>query len=356
MFQVLLTVDAVSTRNGPAGEIRTEISAIPALQAATGAAILYTPVSNVMTSLAEWSRYEIPDGTLVPRTQARSGRALIRTINTTVHLAIGAPHWELGTALSVSEFVATLEGLFTRWMEQLSDFQTAVNVERRKVHNSRNASAEELRIQVERLRRIRLNLQTFVTDCRSTIGLIQSPALVRSPMVAADLAAMVEAAGVKRRADEFDDRAQEVLSDRLDEIIERLAKDREEAESEARHKAENRHRTRMDTLLAIIAAVGVSGLGQILQAGYGLGARPSLEIIVAILGLAVIVGIAVYVLAVVAQRGGSKSKQVSDLERASAEAYAAAEAIHAAAHEAEAAIPRQQRRRSSRRPSKSKKR
>jgi hypothetical protein len=344
MFQVLLTIDAVSTRVGPAGTTRSEVTSIPALQAAAGAPILFTPVSNVMSSLAEWSRYLIPEGTLLPRPQARAGRALVRTVNTTVHIAIGAPHWELSTALSVSEFAATLEGLFARWMEQLSDFQKAVNFQRRIVHSTKDASADKLRLHVDALRRIRLDLQTFVTDCRSTVTLIRSPALVRSPMVAADLAAMVEAAGVRRRAEEFDQRAREVLSDRLDEIIERLANEREEAEAEAQHEAEGRHRVRMDTLLAIIAAVGVSGLGQILQAGYGLSGRSSLEITGAIVGLALVVGIAVYLGARAAHASVERAVERSrarDIARAASERAIAATA---AAHEGAAVVPKQRRR------------
>jgi hypothetical protein len=317
MFQVLVTIDAASTRTGPAKSgRRTELTSIGALRAAAGAPILFTPVSNVMTSLAEWSRYQMPRGNVVKhnRAQARRGHAVIRTVNTTVHIALGAPHWELGTALSLSEFVATLEGLFARWMEQLSDFQKAVNEQRELMANSKEPTAVQLKQQVEALRTVRLNLQTFVTDCRSTIALIQSPALVRSPTVAADLAAMVEASGVARRAEEFDQRAREVLSDRLDEIIERAAKDREEMEAKARNKAESRHRTWMDTLLAIIAAVGVSGLGQILQAGYGFSGRAALEITVAIVVLALVVGIAVYALARAAHRanddeGARRSKR-----------------------------------------------
>jgi hypothetical protein len=299
MFQVLLTVAAASTGRGPAAPRaeRTDIRSIETLRAAVGAPVLFNPVSHVMTSLAEWIRYETAGKNTVDDGSARKGHALVRTCNTTVHLALGAPHWELGTAVTVTEFVASLDGLFARWMEELNDFQASVNAQRHKVDAASDSDAEHLREQVNELRRIRLGLQTFVTDCRSMIALVNSPALVRSPVVAANLAAMVEAAGIRRRAEEFDRQAAEILSDRLDEIIERAARDQEDAVEKERQVAEAKHRTRMDTLLASIAAVGVSGLGQILQAGYGLQGGVTLQIALGIVALAVVVGVGVWLVA-----------------------------------------------------------
>jgi hypothetical protein len=113
----------------------------------------------------------------------------------------------------------------------------------------------------------------------------------------------------------------------------------------------------MDTLLAIIAAVGVSGLGQILQAGYGLSGRSSLEITGAIVGLALVVGIAVYLGARAAHASVERAvrrSRASDTVRAVTASERAITAA-AAAHEAAAAVPKQ-RRRSSHRASKSTKR
>ncbi|MEU8354281.1 hypothetical protein, partial [Streptomyces sp. NPDC048845] len=55
-------------------------------------------------------------------------------------------------------------------------------------------------------------------------------------------------------------------------------------------RAERRQRAKLDSLLAVIAAVGISGLGQILQSGYAVEATGSALIVTAIVLLAGFVG------------------------------------------------------------------
>jgi len=292
-FQVLLTVTAASATGAPGIDtpaFRRALVDLDALRDTYGAAVLFNPVPHMVTSFAEWSQYVIPDGTEVGSAWGRRGRATIRTANTTVHIALGAPHWELSTTCTMSEFVASLAGLFGRWMEQLNRHAEELSRYRRELETVMESTGiqalERLRQAAELLRTKRLDLQTFITQCRSMIALIKSPALVRSPAEAAQMARMLAAGGFPLLEEEFNRRAEQVLSNDLQEVIDKAAADMEE-------RTERRHRRHLDTLLAVIAAIGVSGLAQLLQAGYGFGGEVSLAFAVAICLLAAIVGAAV---------------------------------------------------------------
>lgn len=269
---------------------RRALTDLDTLRDTYGVAVLYNPVPHMVTSLAEWSHYEIPDGVEVGSVWGRRGRTTIRTANTTVHIALGAPRWELSTTCTVSEFVASLAGLFGRWMELLDRQAQEVNRYRDALETVMESTGlealERLRQAADRLRTKRIELQTFVTECRSVIALIKSPALVRSPAVAAQLTRMLDAGNFLLLEQEFNRRAEQVLSNDLQAVIDKAAADMEE-------RTERRHRRQLDTLLAVIAAIGVSGLAQLIQAGYGFGGEVSLAFAVAICILAAVVGTAV---------------------------------------------------------------
>jgi hypothetical protein len=292
-FQVLLTITAASAASaapapGPGTPAaRRALADVDALRAAYGSAVLFNPVPHMVTSFAEWSHYVIPDGAEVSNPWGRRGRTTIRTANTTVHIALGAPQWELTTTCTISEFVASLAGLFGRWMEQLNRHAEELNRHRDELETvmetTDTEALERLRQAADLLRTKRLDLQTFVTQCRSMIAFIKSPALVRSPTVAAQMARMLDAGGFHLLEQEFNRRAEQVLSNDLQAVIDKAATDMEE-------RTERRHRRNLDTILAVIAAIGVSGLAQLIQAGYGFGGEISLAFAVAICILAAIVG------------------------------------------------------------------
>jgi hypothetical protein len=280
--------------------------------------VLFNPVTHVMTSFAQWSRYTVPQQVFVADRSAGLGQATARTANTTVHVGLGTPHWYMDTASNVSEFVASLEGLHGRWMEQLTEYHIDLNAQRLlldETMSSTRPKAAVLRAQADLLRDRRLRFQTFVTDCLSTIALIKSPSLVRSPVVAENLAVLDAAGGGQRREEEFKRRSDEVLSDDLQGVIDEAALRLESAEAAQR-------RGWMDTLLAVIAAVGVSGLAQLLQAGYGFHGLTSLEFTVGIVVLAVLVG--VYAARSAVRTGGSMSKARGGAKDRSTGAAAAA--------------------------------
>src|SRR5205807_2470950 len=137
-----------------------------------------------------------PADVIVGATNLRD-HVVIRTCNTTVQIAIGLAHWSLGTAGTVAEFAASLEGLFAGWFDDLAEYHRL-------------------------LRAIRAAEETETATQRS----------------------------------------------------------------------EERQRARLNMILAVIAAVGFSGLGQIVQAGYGWhGTGPTVGILLVIAALAALVGV-----------------------------------------------------------------
>jgi hypothetical protein len=289
MFQVLLTVYAASVGTGPAAVDRVPVRTPEQVTGAVGAAVLFRPVPNMINTLAEWVRYPPParEEAIAGATNLRD-HLVLRTCNTTVQVAFGLAHWSLDTSGNIAEFAASLEGLFAGWFDELGEYQKRVREMR---EASESETAEALRLRVRQLREEQIRLHKLITEARSTLALIVSPALVSSPVVAEQLVTMVEAAGTPRRAVDLSRRAEEVLDERLGRSIETLARQRAELEAADNRRSEERQRARLNAILAIVAAVGFSGLGQIVQAGYEWkGWSHTWGIIAVIVALALLVG------------------------------------------------------------------
>jgi hypothetical protein len=308
MFQVLVDVYAASIGTGPAASYRDEVRSAAQLAEAIGAGVLFHPVPNMVNTMADWIRYRDPDlRQAIPGASILRDHVVVRTCNTTVQFALGLAHWSLGTAGTVAEFAASLEGLFTGWLDELEEYRGRIQ---ELSALADDASAEQLREAYGKLRAEQIRLHRFRTDTRSTLALIESPALVASPVVAEQLVTMVRAAGTRERAAELDRKAEEVLDDRLGRSIETLARQRADRDEAAARRRERRQRARLNTMLAIVAAVGFSGLGQIFQQGYEWkGGTLTWYIILVIVALALVVGL---VVALMSGRGGGGSGDAAD--------------------------------------------
>jgi hypothetical protein len=290
MFQVLLNVYAASVGRGPAATDRTEVRTLEQVTGAVGSAVLFRPVANMINTLAEWARYPKPvPGEVISGATNLRDHVVLRTCNTTVQVALGLAHWSLGTAGTVAEFAATLEGLFAGWFDDLGAYQQRIRAIR---EPSGDESAEQLQDWVHDLREDQIRLHKMITEARSTLALISSPALVASPVVAEQLTTMVEAAGTERRSRDFARRAEEVLDERLGRSIETLARQRAELDKKASERSDERRAAWFNVLTAIVAGVGFSGVGQIFQSGFQIqGWRGTWLIVCAIMTLALSVGV-----------------------------------------------------------------
>jgi hypothetical protein len=291
MFHVMVVVNAASLGTGPVGA-RTEVRNGEEMVSAIGTQVLTHPITNCIGSLAEWVRYPIPSRTNILGTVTMRDDIVVRTANTTVLVGLGSPSFHIGTRETVAEFVASVDGLFAGWSDDLRTQYARVQELLDRTHQlDEAASSYMVRESISELKNAQRSLEEFVADTRSAVALIESPALVASPVVSAMKAGLLDAADFRGRAADLDRQVEEVLgrrlSSRIDEALRRLD-ERVAREETARQIRQQRWLT---VAGGVIAAIGVSGVGQIIQAGYDVRAVGALYIACAIVALAIVVGV-----------------------------------------------------------------
>ncbi|WP_225849436.1 hypothetical protein [Streptomyces sp. HPF1205] len=293
MFRLVISVNAASRVRRCEGRVEAhEIQAAHDLADLVGGQVLTNPVTFMVGSMAEWIRYA-PDHALARDVRVLADEWVVCTSNTTLLAGLGVPMWGAGTRESVAEFVASLEGLLAGWSSELAGYyQTVQRLQERLPgpEEARRMTVQALRELADNLEREKMRLHDFAIETRSAVGLIRSPSLVASPVAASMLALLLDWSDFGRRIRELEVTVDEVLDERLALSIDKLTRQRLKQESAEEARVQQRQRAKLDTLLAVIAAIGVSGIGQILQGGYDLGERGSLAIIAAIVVLSVIVG------------------------------------------------------------------
>jgi hypothetical protein len=271
MFQVVVCVDEASTTMGPAGTApRSEVPTAGALLDAVGAQVLTNPVTYLIGSLAEWVRYAT-DNEFSSTMTGLTGERTVATSNTTVITALGSAAFTQGTRRSVAEFAASLDGLFEGWSLELAEHYRRVSGYQDRVdeaEQTRSATTQTLTTLARELDAEKIRLNDFATDARSTIALIKSPSLLSSPVVADGLRILLERSGFPRRVAELNAMIEEVAHEQLGATLEKLARQRQEQEAREEDRRESKQRAKLEVFLAVIAAAGISGIIQVLQAGF----------------------------------------------------------------------------------------
>ncbi|HET8661421.1 MAG TPA: hypothetical protein VFM55_20790 [Micromonosporaceae bacterium] len=313
MFHVIVSVHSASTSIGPVGP-RTEVQTREQLVAAAGAQVLVNPVTHCIASLAEWVRYPMPERTNILETVTMRDDLAVRTANTTLLVTLGSPSYHSATRQTVAEFVASLDGLFAGWGDDLATYYDRVNEQIPAITGAlledASTTSEELGRVAAGLEQEQVEMHDFAVDVRSTVALIESPGLVASPVVASTVTGLLDAAGYRQRTDDLYRRMDAVLDERLGRRIDALVRRLAEREAEAAAAAERRQRARLDTALAVIAAVGVSGIAQIIQSGFSLREIGSLWITGIVLALALVVGLVAWASST---RGGAGAARATRL-------------------------------------------
>jgi hypothetical protein len=293
MFHVMVVVNSASLGAGPVGA-RTEVRNGEEMVSAIGTQVLTHPVTNCIGSLAEWVRYPVPSRTNILGTVTMRDDIAVRTANTTVLVGLGSPSFHIGTRETVAEFVASLEGLFAGWSDDLATHYDRVQeLLDRTQQLDAGASSYTVRDSINELKQAQRALEEFVAETRSAVALIESPALVASPVVSAMKSGLLDAADFRRRAAELDRQVEEVLGSRLASRIEEALRRLDDRMIREEMLRQARQRRWLDVALGVIAAIGVSGIGQIIQTGYDVRSYGALAITAAIVGLAVLVGMLV---------------------------------------------------------------
>jgi hypothetical protein len=311
MFHVLVTVLESSVGRGPRAprDQRRTIGTTEELLTAVGGQILLQPVPTIIGAPAEWIRFPPPESDLTLDVVSRSDEMIGHTCNTTLIAALGSPAYWITTREQVAEFVASLDGLFAGWFDELAKFLARVTEYTGGF--DRPADDQDLKAlthQAALVEHEQMRLYAFAADARSTLDLIRSPALVASPLVARTLVALLDAAGLDRREAELIRNIDAVLDERLGHWLETLVRRRQEREAEAARARERQQRIWLDTMLAVLAAVGLSGLGQIYQAGYDVRRINAVWLIGTIVAFMVVFGLIVARISRKAHRPGQRSQ------------------------------------------------
>jgi hypothetical protein len=271
------------------------------------------PVRHGVSAIGEWVRYPI-DLSLTVASPAFTGDLLVRTANTTLIGIVGSPDHMIEAVSEAAEFVATLEGLFGAWQQELAAYYRSIQKlltrtiaileppdviaeqepeeleEPAGTEHDESDSAKFQQLLLE-LEGEQLRLHHFVMASRRTLMFITSPSLVTSPVMRVTLDQLLDAAGFGRLRSEFEGMVNEVLGDRLGTLVDTSVRRRQELHAEHEEKRATAQRKRTDIILAAIAGVGTAGVFQVLQAGFDQNIMLSIAFAVLTVVLAVIIAL-----------------------------------------------------------------
>jgi hypothetical protein len=239
-----------------------------------GGALLDHPVRHGVSAVAEWIRYPGGRGTRI-EAPGLLDDLLLRSDNTTTIAALATPSYMVDPLQEAAEFVATLDGLFAGWQVELADHYYRITREMKQLNEEIDRQPagggwddSELDSRQRHLETAQHGMQLFVMQSRLRLMFITAPSLVTSPVMRTTIDHLLGAAGFPQAREDFIGTVDDVVGDRAWSLIDTSVRRRQEAAEEQRREEQNRARRRMDVLLAAVAAVGISGILSILQAGY----------------------------------------------------------------------------------------
>ncbi|MGW0432943.1 hypothetical protein ACWDV4_10420 [Micromonospora sp. NPDC003197] len=342
MYHVLVSVDRATLV--AADGSRTPVTDAVDTAKAVGAQPLCHPVRHGLSALAEWLRYPVDVPALpVVDVPGLAGDLLLRTCNSTLMVIPASPEYTVNTVQEAAEFVAALEGMFAGWQDQIAEYYDHLQVQLATMivrlerggtapdpANLRSAEYERVTQELVEMQGAleaqHLRLHRFVMASRLSLMFVTSPSLMTSPVARLIIDRLLAAAKFDTLRGEFEGMIDKVLGDRIGDLVdasvrrqqerndalaravreeqtrlaqierERLAqeeRDRVLREKEAAARQERRDRAnqrRNDALLGGIAAVGLSGLMQIVQAGYDLRQLAAMALVMTVLLTAGVVG------------------------------------------------------------------
>lgn len=284
MFHVVTTIAQASVL--PRGDLARaypldDAARLPLLFGSQG---VTHPIPSGVGSVAFWARYATPVGTVVP-SSGLTDEYLLVSGNHTLLASFTSPDYMVDTVGQAVEFVASLEGMFAAWQDELSHFYLDLtpHLEQLEATAHRDDRAAELRQILDKLEIMQLRLRQFITAARVSILFISSPALVTSPVMRETIGRLLELNQVWQQRADFTDVAGQALSDRVTDLIETWKRRIEERRDE-------RNRLMIDTMLAVVAGIGLSGVLAMVQEGFQVGPGGSTVLVILVLALAATIG------------------------------------------------------------------
>lgn len=290
MFHVITQVHRASALAGGSPDDAQPLSTPAELAGLFGAGVLQGPLPSGVGSIADWAVGQPPPPTIIPTAIAVDTQIAL-TANHTLIASFRAPNFMICSVRAAVDFSVSLEGMFAAWQDELTLFQSQLRAHMLAYPNAKSLEEAEHH-QAERvfneLQEQHLALRRFANAARTSLLFIASPALVSSPVVRQTLTALLEANPVWAQRSEFTESAGQALSERYEEIIGGWTTRRAAVQ-------ETRNRVMVETLLAVVAGIGISGIASLMQAGFGLsGWWDTIWLVAAVVMTAVLIGVLAY--------------------------------------------------------------
>jgi len=287
MFHVVTTVRRASALPGGRPELARPVENARELPGLFGAQPLCHPLPAGLGSVAPWARYHAPSGTLL-HCEGLTDDVVLVTENHTLLASFASADYMVATVAQAVEFVVSLEGMFAAWQDELSDFYLGLRPHLQRLDAADDdPDLEALQGILSDLQQRQLRLRQFLTSARVNLLFIAAPALVTSPVMRRTVTDLLALSAVWQQRAEFTDNAGQALTDRVTDLIESWSRRKEE-------RLEKRNRLLVNTLLAVLAGIGISGVLAMVQDGFAVTGWGSASLVALVLVVAAAVGVVSY--------------------------------------------------------------
>ncbi|MFF8591463.1 hypothetical protein ACF061_08425 [Streptomyces sp. NPDC015220] len=286
MYQVVASIGAASTSSGPVRERDPQdVLSVGELIGAMGTQVLTNPVPCLVGSPAEWARY----ATLNSSSSYLTGSSqewVARSCNTISLFTVGLPNFVRGTWRAVAELTASLEGLLEGWSNELLEHHKAsmdlkvqwADMQRPAakgrhflsdilhgrffgvITGRKAVTSASLRELSAKLDAESVDLDTLSLIVHDKAALFSSRCLVASPSAAAMLHCLLELSDYFKRVEQLFAAMAGVSNEELGTTVDKVTQQYVEEDR-------NRQAAKVTVVLALLAALGVAGVAQIMEAG-----------------------------------------------------------------------------------------
>ena len=288
MYHVVTTVREASVLPGGRADGAVTLDSAHGIPALFGSQAICHPIPPGVGSVAFWARYSSPVGTVVD-CGGLTDEYLLVSENHTLIASFSSTDYMVSTVGEAAEFAASIDGMFAAWQDELSQFYLGLTPHLRQLEHDPDTDLEVVLADLEQRQ---LRLRQFLTSARVTLLFVSSPALVTSPVMHHTITQLLELRQAWTRRADFTDVAGQALADRVTDLIETWLRRREEDRRRREEEHAHRNQLRIDTMLAVLTGIGISGVLAMLQTGFGVEQWGSVLLVVLVLVLAAVVGYA----------------------------------------------------------------
>ncbi|GAA1136348.1 hypothetical protein [Ornithinicoccus hortensis] len=290
MYHVVTTIGEASVLPGGREEGAVALDAAGRIPLLFGSQSVCHPIPAGVGSIAFWARYSAPLGTVVD-CAGLTDEYLLVSENHTLIASFSSPDYMVSTVGQAAEFAASIEGMFAAWQDELSAFYLGLTPHLRDLETDAEVDLEKT---LAALEHSQLRLRQFLTSARVTLLFIASPALVTSPVMRDTITRFLDLRLVWTRRADFTDVAGQALADRVTDLIETWLRRREEDRARREEDQARRNQLRIDTMIAVLTGIGISGVLAMVQTGFAVEEWGSVVLVIMVLALAALVGYASY--------------------------------------------------------------